>query len=132
VLLHPLAVHFPLALWLTSVVFDILAWFREDPVYRRTAYWLVGLGLVGALVSIALGWSDLWAQERMGVGTAIVVQHRLHSGMAYLATVCYGINFGWRRWRQNRPTRTLLALSLLGAVVTAITGYLGGELRRVM
>jgi len=62
-LLHPLAVHFPLALWLTSALFDLLAWRREDPLYRRAAYWLVGLGLLGAVFSIALGWIDLLAQE---------------------------------------------------------------------
>lgn len=42
-LLHPLVVHFPLAPWLTSLFFDLLAWRQGDPVYRRAAYWLVGL-----------------------------------------------------------------------------------------
>ena len=59
-LLHPFAVHFPLALWLTSTFFDLMAWRQEDPVYRRTAYWLVGLGLLGALFSIVFGWIDLY------------------------------------------------------------------------
>ena len=131
-LLHPLTVHFPLALWLTSAVFDGLACRQTDPLYRRAAYWLVGLGLLGALVSIALGWIDLRVQERVGVGTGLVLRHRLHSGMAYVASVVYGINFGWRWWTENRMSATLLTLSLVGAVLVAITGYLGGDLRGVM
>ena len=132
VLLHPPAVHFPLALWLTSPLFDVLAWRGGDPLYRRAAYWLVGLGLLGALASIVLGWIDLLAQERGGVGTGLVLRHRLHSEAAYVATLVYGINLGWRWRTQNRVSASLLTLSLMGAVLVAITGYLGGDLRRVM
>jgi hypothetical protein len=66
-LIHPLVVHLPIALWLTSTFFDLLAWWREDPFFRRTAYWLVGLGILGAAVSIAFGWLDLLAAEARGV-----------------------------------------------------------------
>ncbi len=131
-LLHPLAVHFPPALWLTSAVFDLLARRRADPVYRRAGYWLVGLGLLGAVVSIACGWIDLLGLERQGVGAGLVLRHRLHSDAAYAATLLYAMNFGWRWWTGNRVTEALVALSLVGAALTVITGYLGGDLRSVM
>ena len=131
-LLHPFAVHFPLALWLTSTFFDLMAWRQWDPVYRRTAYWLVGLGLLGALFSIASGWIDLLDQERQGVGPGLLLRHRLHSEVAYAATVVYAANFGWRYRSQNRLTGTLVLLSLVGAILIAIAGYLGGVLRTVM
>jgi uncharacterized membrane protein len=131
-LLHPLAVHFPLALWLTSALFDLLAWRRQDPLYQRAAYWLVGLGLLGALVSIALGWVDLLAQENAGVGAGLVLRHRLHSAAAYAATAVYVVNLGWRWRTANRLSATLLALSFAGAVLVAVAGYLGGDLRNVM
>jgi uncharacterized membrane protein len=132
VLLHPFAVHFPLALWLTSTFFDLLAWRHEDPVYRHTAYWLVGLGLLGALVSIVSGWIDLVDQERQGVGPGLLLRHRLHSGVAYAATVAYAVNLWWRFRFGNRLAGTLLVLSLVGAILIAIAGYLGGDLRTVM
>jgi uncharacterized membrane protein len=132
VLLHPFAVHFPLALWLTSTLFDLLAWRRGDPVYRRMAYWLVGLGLLGALASIVSGWIDLVDQERQGVGPGLLARHRLHSGVAYTATVAYAVNLGWRFRSQNRFAGALLVLSLVGAILIAIAGYLGGDLRTVM
>jgi uncharacterized membrane protein len=131
-LLHPLAVHFPLALCLTSTFFDFLAWRQGDPLYRRTAYWLVGLGLLGALVSIGFGWIDLLEQERQGVGTGLGLRHRLHSGVAYAATGVYAANFGWRWRTRNRRSRLLLGLSVLGAMLIAIAGYLGGDLRAIM
>jgi uncharacterized membrane protein len=132
VLLHPLAVHFPLALWLTSTFFDLLAWQKGDPVYRRAAYWLVGLGLLGALISIGFGWIDLLDQERQGVGPGFLLRHRMHSGAAYAATVAYAINFGWRYRSQRRLAGMLLVLSLIGAILIAVAGYLGGDMRTVM
>jgi uncharacterized membrane protein len=131
-LIHPLAVHFPLALWLTSALFDILAWRRDDPMYRRAACWLVGLGLLGAAASIAFGWLDLLDQERQGVGAGLLLRHRAHSLVAYLATAVYLANFLWRWRTQNRVAGILLGLSLAGAILIAVTGYLGAALRDVM
>jgi uncharacterized membrane protein len=131
-LLHPLAVHFPLALLLAGTLFDLLAWWRADPLYPRAAVWLVGLGLLGALLSIALGWVDLLALERQGVGIDLLHRHRLHSGVAYAATALYGVNLGWRRRKSDRFVGARLTLSLVGAALIAVAGYLGGELRNVM
>jgi len=131
-LIHPLIVHFPLALWLTSALFDILAWGRDDPMYRRAACWLVGLGLLGAAASIAFGWLDLLDQERQGVGKGLLLRHRVHSLVAYLATAVYLANFLWRWRTKNRVAGILLGLSLAGAILIAVTGYLGGTLRDVM
>ncbi len=130
--IHPLLVHFPVALWIVSLFFDLLAWRRQDPAYRQAAYWLVGLGLAGAAVSIASGWTDLLAYERGGVEPGIVQRHRLHSVLAYGATLAYAGNFVWR-WRGgNRLTAALLGLSALGALLVAVAGYLGGVLRSAM
>jgi uncharacterized membrane protein len=132
VLIHPLVVHFPIGLWLTSTLFDVLARWRADPMFRRMAYWLVGLGLICAAVSIALGWVDLFSLEAQGVGTAVVTKHAYHSWAAYAATAVYSANFVWRWRTDNRAADRILPLSILGAALIAITGYLGGDLRNVM
>ncbi len=131
-LIHPLVVHFPIALWLAGTLFDVLAWRRSDPIFRRSAYWLVGLGLLGAAVSITFGWVDLLAAEREGVGTGVVIRHQTHSMVAYVATAVYTGNFIWR-WRvENRFATGLLILSAVGAVLIAITAFLGAEVRQIM
>ena len=131
-LMHPLVVHFPVALWLVSLFFDVLAWHRQDPLYRRAAYWLVGLGLLGAAVSVGSGWIDLLGYERGGVEPGIVRQHWMHSILAYASTVVYLLNFLWRWRRENRVTSVLFGLSVLGAILIAVAGYLGGALRSAM
>ena len=131
-LIHPLVTHFPIALWLTSTFFDAMAWRRPEPMFRQAAYWLVGLGLLTAAVSITCGWIDLVSVERQGVGTGLLIRHRTHSTVAYVATAAYLANFVWRWRTHNRGERGLLVLSLFGALLIAITGYLGGDLRQVM
>ncbi len=131
-LIHPLVVHFPIALWLTSTFFDVVGWRRKDPAARQSAYWLVGLGLVAAAASIALGWVDLLAVERQGVGTGLLIRHRTHSLLAYAATAVYLGNFVWR-WRSgNRPAPGLLAVSVAGSLLIAAAAFLGGAMRDVM
>jgi uncharacterized membrane protein len=131
-LIHPLVVHFPVALWIVSLLFDVLAWYRQDPLYRRAAYWLVGLGLLGAAVSVGSGWIDLLGYERGGVEPGIVRRHWMHSILAYASTVVYLLNFLWRWRRENRVTSVLLGISILGAILIAVAGYLGGALRSAM
>jgi uncharacterized membrane protein len=128
-----LAVHFPIALWLTASFFDVLGWWRRKTVlYRDMSFWLIGLGLLGAGVSILLGWTDLLDQMRQGVGTGILLRHRVHSWLAYSATAIYLLLFAWRWRTKNRLTAGGLAASLLGAGITVVTGYLGGDIRQVM
>jgi len=132
-LIHPLVVHFPLALWLTGTLFDVIGWRRrETALYREMAFWLIGLGLLGAAVSILFGWTDLLDQMRQGVGTGLLLRHRVHSWLAYLATAAYLGVFIWRWRTANRFTAGSLFLSLVGAGLVAVAGYLGGEMRSVM
>ncbi len=131
-LIHPLVVHFPIALWLTSTLFDVLAWRRPEPLYRQMAFWLVGLGLAGAAAGIVFGWTDLLAAERQGVGQGLLARHQTHSIFGYVATAAFAANFVWRWRSHNRLAAGLLVLSLVGAVLIAVTGFLGSEMRNVM
>lgn len=131
-LIHPLVVHFPIALWLTGTFFDVLAWRRSDPIFRQSAYWLVGLGLLGAVVAIVFGWIDLLVAQHEGVGTGVLIRHRTHSIVAYVATAVYVGNFVWRWKVHNRFATALLVLSVIGGILIAVTAFLGAATRQIM
>jgi len=117
-----------------AALFDVLAWREPDPFYRRAAIWLVGVGLLGAAASITLGWMDLLALEQQGVGTGLLVRHQPHSVIAYVVTALYVGSFVWR-WQSRAHPRLgagLLALSLAGAILIALTAVLGAGMRVVM
>ncbi|TMI76838.1 MAG: DUF2231 domain-containing protein [Bacillati bacterium ANGP1] len=131
-LYHPLVVHFPVALWLTSFLFDVLFAYKKEPFFATASRYLMGLGLLAAVVSIVAGFMDYVPLVREGIGQAFVDRHNVHGLLAYLTTLLYAGLLA-TRWRWPRMPQ---ALSLGGAVVAAmlvsVTGYLGGEIRRVM
>jgi len=130
-LYHPLIVHFPIALWLTSALFDALYLRSGDRFYERASRLLIGLGLLGAVASSILGFVDFRPLVAEGIGQAFVDKHRVHSVLAYGATLIYLVSFLMRR----RPTvsrATITVLMVLGAGLIAATGYIGADVRGVM
>ena len=130
-LYHPLIVHFPIALWLTSALFDVLYLSRGDRFYDRASHLLIGLGLLGAMVSIVSGFVDFRPLVAEGIGQAFVDKHRVHSVLAYGATLIYLVSFLLRR-RRTVSRATITVLMVLGAGLIAATGYIGADVRGVM
>lgn len=121
-----------MALWLTSFLFDLLYARSGQPFYATASRYLIGLGLLGAAVAIGTGFVDYLPLVAEGVGQAFVDQHRTHSLLAYASTALYGLIFVVR-WRGRKTSRTAyVGMAVAGAVLIAATGYLGGEIRRVM
>lgn len=130
-LFHPPVTDFPIVLWITALLFDLLYWRRPSELYRSMGTWLVALGLLAAPVALATAFYDFVRLQREGVGAAFVTRHTAHSLLAYAATALYAVNL-LVRWKAPRAWGWILVLSALGAAVVVAVGYLGGEVRRVM
>ena len=131
-LAHPLVVHFPIALWLTSLLFDAWYWWRRDPFAARAGRLLIGLGLVGALASVAAGFADYLRLVAQGVGGGFVRAHQSHALLAYATTGAYTL-YLLSRWRSPEPRRWWQGvLGAGGAVLIVLTGLYGGDLRLLM
>lgn len=131
-LIHPLVVHFPVALWLTSALFDLLYVRGGDRFHFRAAKFLIGLGLLGAVGAFVTGFADIRSLGPDDMGAAFFALHRTHMIFSLAATVVYAVSF-YVRWRNPAIGRgALVGLMLLGAALIAWTGWLGGELRMVM
>src|SRR5437868_12170899 len=62
---HPILVTVPIGAWIAALVFDIVSRAGDDgPSFAKGAYWLVGIGIVGALVAALFGLMDLLAIPR--------------------------------------------------------------------
>jgi uncharacterized membrane protein len=131
-LYHPLIVHFPIALWLTSALFDLLSLRSDDRFYARVARFLIGLGLLSALVSIGSGYLDIGRLNPEDLGGLFVARHNIHRIGAFAATIVYAFSF-YLRTRTPGPGRGVtIALMLAGTALIAWTGWIGGEVRMVM
>jgi uncharacterized membrane protein len=123
---HPVIVHFPIALFIASAVFELLAIWRKQPLFGMVAYYnLLGAALT---VPIAIA-SGLGAWQLQLEGARIKGNLELHliSGLTSASLIL--ILFWMRsrlRARGASPSAVYFALMGLALMAITITGHLGG------
>lgn len=157
--LHPILVHFPIALLLTSVALDFVALRWRSTHLIAAATWCLALGVIGA---VAAGISGELAAHRVAkrdTGSIVELHQRLAiltgATFAFLlvvrllllsprilaslrpsvrlaATAEIHLQRALPALFAERPARGVIALyltlSLVGTLLLAATGYLGGSL----
>src|SRR4029077_11627745 len=89
---HPFVVPVPVGAFISSLIFDILTWTRADglPYLVDGAFWLIGVGLIGALIAAVFGIMDLLAIPRQSRAFTIAIRHLgLNVGAAALFLAGY-------------------------------------------
>lgn len=129
--LHPILVTVPLGAWVASLCFDVashVAGGADARAFAAGAYWLVALGLGGAVVAAAVGLIDLAA---VAGGTPAFRTGLAHLAAMSGATALFGASLALRHGdlHAHRPTAAApLALSALALALAAGGGWLGGKL----
>ena len=126
--IHPMLVAFPLALWVTSFVVDVIFYFVRHSTMLVISKFLLAAGCLGALAAAIPGFVDWLAIPR---GEAKRVAD-WHARLNIIALIVFAISFllrvgSFSQWVGRRLTIPFL-LSLLGVILIAISGWLGGEL----
>jgi uncharacterized membrane protein len=126
--LHPMLVHFPVALYPTSLVFDVLSHLAEDGnPFVRGAFALIVIALVVSVLAVAAGFADFLPIENGSRTWRIAVLHmsvQLITGGLFLANAVL-------RGRDLDVTATPVGpiiLSLIGLLTLTLGAALGGEL----
>jgi len=127
--LHPMVVHFPIALLSASVLFDILSsrWCQED--MRVASLYTLILGLGGALVAVITGMVAEEAVERSGVPEWIL---EIHETLGFTTFWVFAGLLGlqvaqWLGWMRERRALSI-SLGLVAVAVLIIASYYGGSL----
>lgn len=128
---HPVIIHFPIALFITSAVFDLVAVWRKKPVLASVAYY----NLVGAAISVPLAIATGLGAWRWHLeGAALKGNLRLHLIFA-LTSASLIFLLCWMRSRLrakgSSPGLVYFALTLLTLAIITLTGHLGGFLSGV-
>jgi len=126
---HPLIVHFPIALILTALVLDLLAVSLNKPHLHRIALWNLSLGTLGAGVAVLTG---LQAAEVAKHSFEIWQVMELHERLGITTLVLGLIVVAWRLKRRDQLSRRarLLALTLMLIMASTLGmgAYLGGRM----
>jgi uncharacterized membrane protein len=123
--LHPLLVHFPIALLLAALLFELRRGRASGP--SEAGFACLALGTLGAFAAALTGW--LFAAHDPPGAPDLLLRHRW-SGVGTAAASGAVLLSAWR-WKKSRssafalPTRLGLAFT---ALLTALSGTLGGAM----
>ena len=128
---HPQIVHGPIALIIIAALFEVVGRFVGLEWWRKAAFALLILGVLGAGLAVLSGKGAGQAAEKQGVSEHAVDEHE---EMA-LVTLWLGIGAVLARALAGRAGRARAALAGLGlvlhlaaAVTVGIAAHRGGEL----
>ena len=123
--IHQQLIVFPLGLLFTSVVFDVIYLVTRNTMWTVIAFWMAVAGVIGGLLAAPFGlwdWIGIPNQTRAkrigllhGVGNIVVV-------------LLFAASLTIRKDNTANPEVFAIVLSVVGAVISAVTGWLGGEL----
>jgi uncharacterized membrane protein len=123
--IHPMLIVFPLGLFVTAIVFDVIHFIAGTPTWAVVSYWMIAAGIIGGLVAAIFGlldWLGLKSASRArrvgawhGVGNVLVV-------------LLFAISWFMRRDNPSNPSPAAFVLVLIGGGLGLVTGWLGGEL----
>jgi uncharacterized membrane protein len=125
---HPVLVTVPIGAWVASVVFDIiaLASTTEEEAFAEGAYWLIAIGVIGAVLAAVFGLLDLLAIPR---GTKAFRTGITHMSLNLGVVALFVVNFVIRAGRGDEEATVLgLVLSLVALATLGVSGWLGGKL----
>ncbi|HUE83996.1 MAG TPA: DUF2231 domain-containing protein [Pyrinomonadaceae bacterium] len=126
---HPMLIPFPIALWVFSLIADVIYFWRGNPVWRDyiAFYTLLG-GIIGAVVAAVPGFIDwLSLKDREVVKIA-----NWHARLNVIALLIFAASFYLRTFGGSSlagGSHTIpFVLSVLGVILITISGWLGGEM----
>lgn len=120
---HPIFQAIPASVLPASSVFDALSYISEDAEgLSKAGHYSLVFGLLGAAGAAATGTLDYYEIENRPVRRVA-----LYHGLANVALITlYVLSF--LRRKNGKADGKALLLSLLGASLVGLSGYLGGEL----
>jgi len=130
--LHPALAHFPIALILSSVLFDALAYGLRRPALQVVGFWNLLLGVIGAALTM---WSGYLSERSLAQGSIPADLMGSHRETALLALAIFALLLAARlAFRRRSGTITAryapiyILAALIGGAFLARTGHTGNRL----
>jgi uncharacterized membrane protein len=124
--IHQVLIVFPLGLLATAVVFDVLQLITGTDGFSVASWYMIAAGIVGGLLAALFGLIDYLA---IPTGTRARRVGTVHGVGNVVVVVLFAISWLLRGDEASHvPGVLAFLLSLAGALLALVTGWLGGEL----
>ena len=128
--LHPLVIHFPIALFSAAILFDLLFLIFNNNDFYAGGWWTMLFALVASAAAIATGIIDDTLIGHLGSVYPLWLNHGL---VQLFSCILFLTLFLWRTkdksiFYDNLKKRVYTAMALIGIVILYYGGHLGAEL----
>jgi uncharacterized membrane protein len=123
--IHQMLIPLPLGVLAISLVFDLIARFTDRPHLHTAAFSMIAAGVITGLLAAVFGLIDF-----LGIphGTRAKRIGTLHGAGNVIVVVLFAASWVVRRGHPADPGMLAILLSVAGAALSGLTGWLGGEL----
>jgi uncharacterized membrane protein len=113
--LHPLAVHFPIALLTASLVLDLAGLVYQNSHAMKSGWWLFAAGSLGLAVTVITG---LLAKSAVIIPDPALTVLGTHQELAFISAAVFAALLFWRIGsRTSIPPRRTMFMSLYATAV---------------
>jgi len=123
--IHPMLIAFPIALWVFSLVCDVIYHVgSHNLIWKDIAFYTMAGGIVGALLAAIPGFIDYLSLTDRKVKRIATT----HMVLNLIVVAMFLFNLGIRYSGSSDADMFGVALSVVGIAVLSLSGWLGGSL----
>ncbi|RYL97972.1 hypothetical protein EWH99_13210 [Sporolactobacillus sp. THM7-7] len=128
--LHPMLVHFPIALLIMGTVLQMVAVWKKK-FFDKAALLLLSVGFIsGVAAYLSGGGAVRFADAHWGNAYKSLVE--IHELYAFITMVLFGVAIGLRilfhYYRKKFFMPLVLTFCILGSITLGVTGHYGGQM----
>lgn len=122
--LHPILVRFPVALFTTALVFDLLSFMAGGRPFAIASYYAIWAGVIGGLIAIFFGFVEYIYE--IPAGSDVYWTATVHAVLNVVLVALFMVNLAVRFGKVITPVPALpLTLSIIGVGLVLISSTLG-------
>jgi uncharacterized membrane protein len=122
---HPMLIVFPLGLFATALLFDLIRLFTGKGEWGEAAFYDIAVGIVGGLLAAVAGLIDWLAIPSGTRAKAVGMWHGLGN---FVIVLLFIISWLLRLPDPGAPPAAAFILALVAVLSALVTAWLGGEL----
>lgn len=129
--LHPMIVHFPIALLIVGFLFDIAGSITKRESFTQTAFYLIILGALGVIAAFITGdQAGSGISEEGALKQALETHEEAATLTIWIVSIAAAFRIALVLLKKFKGVLKMVSLALFLIAVLAIarTGYYGGEL----
>jgi uncharacterized membrane protein len=124
--IHPMLIPFPVAFLVSAFVSDVMFWVKGEEIWAVASVWLLGAGIVMALLAAVFGFTDYFGDKRI----RRIRDANLHMIGNLVVVVLAASN--WLMRFQSDPENGVfpvgISISLATVLLLLFTGWKGWEM----